>query len=91
MAFLNTPNEDGVPNIVGVKKIVTGTFSNTSGSTGGDINTGLRRVEFMKVQHTGSAVVQTDPVVNESFPTSTGDITVVTSPDADGIWFAYGE
>ena len=39
MAFLNTPNEDGVPNIVGVKKIVTGTFSYTSDSTGGDINT----------------------------------------------------
>lgn len=91
MAFTSTINNNSVPNLAGVKKVVSGTFANDSGSTGGDIATGLRRVESFEIQHTGSAVVASAPVVNESFPTATGDITVVTVADTAGIWRAEGE
>lgn len=91
MAFTSTIMNNSVPNIVGVKKIVTGTFANTAGSTGGDVLTGLRRVESFEMTHTGSAVVASAPVANESFPTATGDITIVTVADTAGVWTAYGE
>ena len=91
MAFTSTINNNGVPNLAGIKKVVTGTFLNDDGSTGGDIQTGLRRVENFQLQHTGSAVVASAPVVNESFPTATGDITIVTVANTAGVWRAEGE
>jgi hypothetical protein len=91
MAFTSTINNNGASDIAGTKRIVTGTFENTSGTAGGDIATGLRRVEFFSAQHTGSAVVASAPVANETFPLSSGVVTIVTVADADGIWFAYGE
>ena len=92
MTFSNTINDNGVPNIAGTQKIMTGTFTNTAGSNGGDVKTGLRRVKYFDANQTGAALESAGkPVANETFPTSTGDITIVTSSDADGIWTAYGE
>lgn len=91
MAFSYTVNDDGVEEFLGRKKVVTGTFTNASGSTGGDIKTGLRRVLSFKLQHTGSAVVASAPVVNETMPLDGGDVTIVTVADADGTWEALGE
>ncbi|RME52746.1 hypothetical protein D6783_03885 [Candidatus Woesearchaeota archaeon] len=91
MAFAYTVNNNGVPEVLGRKRMVSGTFTNGATDTGGDIKTGLRRVEFFAVQLTGAAVASNAPVVNESFPTSTGDITIVTDANADGIWYAIGE
>ena len=71
-------------------RVSWGTFTNDGGSTGGDIVTGLNQVFFLELTHTGSAVVASAPVVNESFPTGSGTITIVTVADADGIWKAYG-
>ena len=76
---------------MGTKKVVTGTFTNTSGSTGGDVVTGLRKVDFISCQHTGAAAIASAPSANETFPLASGDVTIVTTADADGIWFAVGE
>lgn len=69
---------------------VWGTFTNTGGGTGGDIKTGLKKVYYMKLQHTAAAVVADAPVCDETFPLSSGDVTIVTTADADGIWEAFG-
>lgn len=70
-----------------------GTFTNTGGSTGGDINTGLKTVESMNLTHTGSSVVASAPVINEdlSSPIVGTAVTIVTVADADGIWEAIGK
>jgi len=87
MAFSSTVTKRSV---FGDRWIVVGTFTNTAGSTGGDIATGLVRVEYIGLTHTGSATVASAPAVNETFPTATGAMTIVTVADADGIYFATG-
>lgn len=79
-----------VQNVVGDRKIVHGTYTNTSGSTGGNIDTGLAVCEFIMLQPTGSAVVASNPVVNETLPVAGSAITVVNTADEDGYWMAYG-
>lgn len=69
---------------------VFGTFANTSGSTGGDIATGLKSVSSITLQHTGTAVVASAPVANETFPLAGGNVTVVTVADTSGVWVAEG-
>ena len=86
MAFSNTLLHE-VP--MGQMKFTMGLFTNTSGSSGGDIRTGLHKVLNLKLQHTGSKVVASDPVINETFPVN-DPVTVVTTADADGLWFAWG-
>ena len=65
MAFSNNLLHE-VP--MGQMRFMMGTFTNTSGSSGGDIRTGLHKVLNLKLQHTGSLVVASDPVINETFP-----------------------
>ena len=91
MAFASTNDNDGIPNTVGDKKIVTGTFTNGVADTGGEVATGLRRLLHVSVQHTGAAVAANAPAVNETFPFEGGTFTLVSDADADGIWMAYGE
>ena len=75
--------------VFGNKRVHFGTF--TSGSTtGGDIDTGLSYVEFMKLQHTGSSVAASSPVINETIPLSSGTVTIVTTSSVNGIWQAEG-
>ncbi len=87
MAFAFTITEQSFE---GNKKIVRGTFANTGGSTGGDINTGLTNCTDMDLQHTGSAVVASAPVVNETFPVAGGAMTIVTVADTSGRFEAKG-
>jgi len=67
-----------------------GTFTNGGGDSGGDIVTGLHQVKTMYLQHTGSAVVASAPVVNETLPANSGTMTIVTTAGADGVWHAFG-
>ena len=76
--------------IQGDRKVVTGTFTNASGSTGGDIATGLNVCETILLQHTGSAVVTDKPVANETFPLAGGVVTIVTVADKSGLFKAEG-
>lgn len=87
MAFTSTITRKG---IMGDKKYAYGTFTSAGGSTGGDIETGMYGIDFIQLQQKGSAVVADAPVVNETLP-SGGDVTIVTTANAVGYWFAYGK
>jgi len=79
-----------IPDVKGTKKTTTGTFVNSAGGTGGDIDTGLKSCEKLTLQHTGSAVVASAPSVNETFPCDGSAVTIVTTADKSGVWFAEG-
>lgn len=91
MTFSYTVNNNGIPEFMGRKKVVTGTFTCEGGDTGGDIDTGLRRVEFFQIQETGGSVASNASVANESFPLDSGTVTIVTDDGQDGIWRAEGD
>lgn len=78
-------------NFSGSKARTWGTFTNGAGDEGGNIDTGLRMCESIKLQHGGSAVVASAPVVNESFPVAGSAVTIVTVAGADGFWEAIGD
>lgn len=105
MAFTYALNNNGVAERLGRRKLVTGTFANSGGDTGGDIVTGLRRVLSFKVHVSnnglGSTTLQKATanydaytsvlVENSAFPLETGTVTIYTSANADGYWEALGE
>jgi hypothetical protein len=86
MAFTFTKTHEFV---AGDRRITMGTFTSAGGSTGGDIYTGLQKVDGMKLTHKGSAVVATHPVVNETFPVA-DPVTIVTAANGVGYWLAFG-
>lgn len=90
MAFTDAIITEGTT-VFGNKKVVYGTFSNDSGSTGGEVETGLDRVDAFLMSHTGSSVVASAPVANETFPLGSGDVTIVTVADTAGVWIAIGK
>lgn len=89
MAFTSVITEKNL--IFGSKKIVYGTYTSDSGSTGGDIDTGLKSVQSINLQPTGSAVIASAPVINETLPANGSAITIVTTADEVGTWFAIGK
>lgn len=76
--------------IKGTERYTRGTFANAGGSTGGDINTGLKECRDMKLQYTGTTVVSDAAVVNETYPCAGNAVTIVTVADKSGTWEAYG-
>lgn len=89
MAFTYTKLDQGS---MGNKVFAYGTFASSGGDTGGDIYTGLDRVNCMFFSGSGAAVVADFPAINETF-TQAGladGITIVTTANAEGYWFAFG-
>lgn len=76
--------------VIGNLRMVVGTYTNNSSSTGGDLTTGLNRVEHVTLQPKGSSILANQPVVNETMPLSSGDVTIVTTADEVGTFVAYG-
>ena len=80
----------------GAKSVRWGTFTNSGGSSGGDIDTHLTLLEGMSLQYTGASAVADDPAINEVFPiratepSATVEATIVTTANASGIWRAWG-
>jgi len=72
--------------VFGNMKVVIGSCANDS--TGGDVPTGLRNVESFIPTNLGSSAAEL--AVNESFPLSGGDVTVVTENNIDFAWIAIG-
>ena len=87
MVFSSTIDHKGN---AGDRTVRWGTFTNTSGSTGGDITTGLAVIEVIMLSHSGTAAVASAPAANETFPKVGDGITIVTTADADGLWIAWG-
>lgn len=90
MTFTVTLFDDGKAEFLGTRKLVQGNVTNTGGSTGGEVSTGLRIVEQFHFQPTNTTTATIANSVNETFPLSGGDVTLVTAGDVDGIWFAIG-
>jgi len=90
--FLKFPHEV----IVGDQKMISGTFSNNDGSTGGIIQTGLHYVNNFTIQHTGAAAVADSPSVKSPLKSIGGvqrlepDVEIKTTANASGIWVATG-
>ena len=88
MAFASTITHKS---IVGDVLVIYGTYTSSSGGTGGDINTGMDVCYFIKLQKTGNAVSATVASANETFPCAGKAVTVVTAADEVGTWMAIGE
>lgn len=80
MAFTYTPN---ISDCSGYKT-VTGTYTNTSGSTGGTISTGLSNIFHMSA----SSATSSPSVVMTA---SGGTITLTTTANQTGTYMAIGE
>lgn len=80
MAFTYTRQ----PTIFGNKRAYTGTHTNTAGSTGGVIVTGLTRIEYFNSNNNDQAATTNQVVI------SGGSVTLTTVADSDGQWVAIG-
>jgi len=89
MAFTYTVDSEAH---VGTIRVLSGTYTNTSSSTGGDIKTGLSVVKAFTLQPTTTAVLTSFPVVNETLPLTNTDgaVTIVTTTGSIGSWIAIG-
>lgn len=74
----------------GNTRIVYGTW-NSDSVTGGEIATGLSRVDVCVLGHTGSAVEAAAAVVNETLPLASGSITIVATSGDTGTFIAIGQ
>ena len=88
MAFSFTIENEQILN--GNMKIVYGTW-NSDSVTGGDIVTGLDRVDMCVLGHTGTAVEAAVAVCNETFPLSSGSVTIVATSGDKGTFIAIGQ
>lgn len=79
--------------LIGDLWIAFGTYTNTGGSTGGVIKTGLSKIWLLTTFPVGGAPTA-QPYVNETFSSTEpilGSATVVTGANETGFWFALGE
>jgi len=88
MAFASAITKTGV---MGAYKVAWGTYTNGSGDTGGNVNTGLTNVHVMLLQPGGASAIATAATVNETLPAAGNAITIVTADNEDGQWFAIGK
>jgi hypothetical protein len=87
--------------LIGDRKMIFGTFTNNSGSTGGTLPTELRTIENVSLTYIKSAVVSDVAVVNGTLvalstkkvieaTAPAGNIVIVTTADTSGFWMAIG-
>lgn len=84
MAITNTINTSTV---MGDRKVILGT--STTDGTGGDVATGLNTVDIFLATPLGATAAEI--AVNETFPLSSGDVTVVTESSVGFGWMAIGK
>ena len=70
--------------------ITGGSFTATSGTTGGDIDTGISTVFNIQLTPSGTAVATSLPVYNETLPVAGNAITIVCTTGMIGSWKASG-
>ncbi|RKZ03704.1 hypothetical protein DRQ25_17600 [Candidatus Fermentibacteria bacterium] len=86
MAFSYTVNDEFISG--GVRK-VTGNWTLTDSTTGGEVTTGLSTILVAKAWANGAAG-QTAPAFNETFPFAAGAITLASTSGYTGSWEATG-
>jgi hypothetical protein len=88
MTFSYTVDRRGVKGNI---KYAYGTYTNAGGDTGGDIYTGLNRVDYFELIPNSATVIATGCVVNETLPAlAQENVTIKTADDEDGYWYAEG-
>ena len=92
MTFSSTIIATGV---MGDKRYAFGTWINPTGTSGGDISTGLSSVEVCMLSNNAASLPAQQPAVtNETFPLASGNVTIVCVAGATeaqaGFWFAIG-
>ena len=85
MAFTSTVTERS---IMGNKRVHWGTWTDNA-SGGGDIDTGLKSVDFITLQTSGASAGN-EAAVNETLPLNGSDVTIACASDVDGYWMATG-
>lgn len=88
MAFSFTIENEQI--LEGNMRIVYGTW-NADSVTGGEIVTGLGRVDVCLLGHTGSATEAAVAVVNETLPLASGSVTIVATSGDTGTFIAIGQ
>tara|TARA_R110002012_G_scaffold240428_1_gene414608 strand:+ start:451 stop:717 length:267 start_codon:yes stop_codon:yes gene_type:complete len=88
MAFSFTIENEQI--LEGNMRIVYGTW-NADSVTGGELVTGLSRVDVCVLGHTGSSVEAAAAVVNETLPLASGSVTIVTTSGDTGTFIAIGQ
>lgn len=94
MAF--TPTVAGSDNqgVEGDLRYVRGSYVNDGGSTGGEIKSGLQSVHEIRITALGAAAQTLTPTVDNSvdptFPTASGDVTIITDADSSGVFTIVG-
>lgn len=87
MAFAYTVNDEiNMKNL----KIVTGTWTVTSSTKTGEIDTGMSSVDYAFATTYDSSVIADPAVFNETFPFINGEITLITTSGTTGGWKATG-
>jgi len=89
MGFVSARTDGGIPIVLGDKKMTFGTYTNSDGGQGGDIDTGLRVCQAIFLQ-TGASVSADESAVNETLPCDGSAVTVVNTANSDGTWLAIG-
>ena len=79
----------------GNKQFVYGTYTSSGGGTGGEVATTLSVVDGFWMQPNKNAVIATQSTINETLPLYDNPIaqvkvTIVTSADEVGYWYAFG-
>lgn len=74
----------------GNQKVRQGTYTNTDGSTGGDIDTNLFECSSMSLTPTGATVSAEHNTINETLPVPGEAVTIVTVANECGTWEAAG-
>ena len=73
--------------VFGNKVVSYGTYT-SGGTTGGDIDTGVKVCELLLLQPKGG--VASTSAVNETLPMDGSAVTVVIASGVDGYWLAIG-
>ena len=77
--------------LVGDMIRVYGTYTVSNDATGGNLNVNMDRCLFIKLEHDAATVLAADPVANETFPCDGKAVTIVTSANETGRFYAEGE
>ena len=75
----------------GSKAYTRGTFTTAGGNTGGNMNVGLHKVDFISFTPDASTSPTEQCQVDETLPYDGSAITVVVTDGVDGYWMAFGD
>jgi hypothetical protein len=80
-----------VKTIWGNKAVTMGTYASSAGAVGGNIDTGLRVCEFIKLTPNSGTVIANASTVNATLPIAGSAVAIVSDANESGYWLAFGD